>query len=219
MKREKIKETLQTAGRSVKFRGLYEKDAPKDPLKLFDKWFEKAVTKTRFLPNAMTLTTASKKGKPTNRIVLLKDYSDEGFTFFTNYESTKGRQLRENPRASLLFYWPIFGRQVIIEGKVRKVKREISKEYFRSRPRSSQLAASISKQSRVIKSRDELSKKMKEARLRYKGREVPCPKNWGGYCLKPVRIEFWQARPDRSNDRLSYKRLKNGRWRLERLSP
>ncbi|MCA9406670.1 MAG: pyridoxamine 5'-phosphate oxidase [Candidatus Omnitrophica bacterium] len=219
MKNDKVKTTIQNLRRALNYKGLYEKDAPAQPWSLFEKWLQAAIAKSDFEPNAMTLATASKNGMPSCRTVLLKDYSPDGFVFFTNYDSKKGRNLAENPKASLLFYWPVLSRQVIIEGKVKKVSRQQSEEYFHSRPPASQAAASISPQSRAVTDRDALTEKMKSLETKYKNKIIPCPVNWGGFILQPKRIEFWQGRPDRLHDRLSYSKLKSGRWRRVRLAP
>jgi pyridoxamine 5'-phosphate oxidase len=200
-------------------RGLSEKSAPREPLAFFERWLREAVAKVPLEPNAMTLATSSQAGAPRARTVLLKDFSGEGFVFFTNYASRKAQELSANPRACLMFYWPRLSRQVIIEGRVSKVSRRRSQEYFRLRPRASQAAASISAQSRPVASRRALEAAMKRFEEKYKGKDIPCPPFWGGYVLKPVRMEFWQGRPNRLHDRLLYSKLKSGRWKLSRLAP
>jgi pyridoxamine 5'-phosphate oxidase len=151
--------------------------------------------------------------------VLLKSVGSDGFTFFTNYESRKGRELRENPRASATFPWLGLERQVIINGVVSKVSREISEDYFKLRPRGSRLGAWVSTQSKVIPSRKFLEERLTELESRYPGEEIPLPPYWGGYSLAPKEIEFWQGRPNRLHDRLRYTRQRDKFWKIERLSP
>ena len=167
----------------------------------------------------MTLATSTKEGHVTARVVLLKQFGPEGFTFFTNYSSRKGRQLAENPRAALVFYWPALGRQVRIEGTVTVISREESERYFWSRPRLSQLAATASRQSEVISSRSELMKRFKSARTEFAGKSIPLPETWGGYRLMPDAMEFWQHRENRLHDRTRYRKTSSGKWTVEQLSP
>lgn len=169
--------------------------------------------------NAMTLATASADGVPSARTVLLKDFSDEGFVFFTNYESYKGRQLAENPRASLLFFWKELERQVRIVGVVQKVSEEESDNYFRSRPVLSQIGAIVSPQSTVIESRDWLEERYNQLQQQLAPDAIQRPAHWGGYIVKPVRIEFWQGRPSRLHDRIEYSLQEDGTWKIERLAP
>lgn len=198
---------------------LIESNIDPDPIKQFAKWFGEAEAAGVKLPNAMTLATATKDGEPSARMVLLKGFDDEGFVFFTNYESRKGRELDENPRAALVFYWSEFDRQVRIAGGIEKVSRTESEDYFHTRPVDSQLSAWASDQSRVISSREVLEEKMRELIVQYEGGEVPLPPHWGGYRLAPASIEFWQNRPGRLHDRLRYALQQNGEWLIERLSP
>ena len=171
-------------------------------------------------PNAMTLATADKLGHPSSRIVLLKKVDERGFTFFTNYESRKGRELAENPNVSLVLFWPQLERQICIAGTVEKVSRAESEQYFNSRPKGSRLAAWVSSQSEAIVNRAVLEEKLAEARApKYPGEIVPLPPYWGGYCLSPTRIEFWQGRPNRLHDRFQYLRQPDQSWLIERLSP
>ncbi len=199
--------------------GLLEKDLARDPFRQFDQWFQEAQAAKLVEPNAMTLATASKDGRPSARTVLLKGVDGRGFVFFTNYESRKGRDLAENARASLLFPWLALERQIVVEGTVAKVSREESAAYFHSRPRASQLGAWVSQQSSVITGRATLEDAMKTLEKKYAGAEVPVPPAWGGYRLTPETVEFWQGRRSRLHDRLRYRRETTGDWTVERLAP
>jgi pyridoxamine 5'-phosphate oxidase len=199
--------------------GLSETDMDADPIRQFEAWFQHAVAANLPEPNAMTLATATPEGQPSARIVLLKAYGASGFTFFTNYESRKGRELTNNPRAALLFFWPALQRQVRIEGTVERVSEAESDAYFASRPVGSRLGAWASRQSEVIPGRDGLEARVRELAERYAESEVPRPRFWGGFRVRPLAIEFWQGRPDRLHDRLRYVLGETGQWRLERLSP
>ncbi|HXG92480.1 MAG TPA: pyridoxamine 5'-phosphate oxidase [Blastocatellia bacterium] len=198
---------------------LRKSDVDPNPLVEFQKWFNRAIEVVPILPNAMTLATATRDGVPSARTVLLKDYDERGFVFYTNYDSQKAKELEENPVATLLFYWPELERQVRITGRATRTTREESEEYFRTRPRDSQLSAWASRQSEVIASREVLQNKMAELVAEYEGREVPLPPNWGGYRVAAEVIEFWQGRPSRLHDRLRYTRQSDGEWLIERLSP
>ncbi|HLP15223.1 MAG TPA: pyridoxamine 5'-phosphate oxidase [Bacteroidota bacterium] len=202
------------------FAGLHERDAAKDPIDQFERWFHEAHNADLPEVNAMTLATASKDGIPNARIVLLKGVdTDGGFLFFTNYDSTKGRELVENPNAALVFFWPQFERQVRIAGAVQKVTRRDSEEYFHTRPVSSQVGAWASQQSRVVSDREMIENEYRRLAHDFKGQLVPLPPYWGGFRLMPKTIEFWQGRPKRLHDRLRYVRLPNNAWRIERLAP
>jgi pyridoxamine 5'-phosphate oxidase len=168
--------------------------------------------------NAMTLATVDKGGKPSSRTVLLKSVDERGFIFFTNYDSRKGRELAENPNAALTFFWPELERQACVAGAVTKLPAAESEKYFKSRPRSSRIGAWASNQSEVITDRTALEAKWRELEKKFPG-DVPLPPNWGGYILKPERIEFWQGRPSRLHDRFHYSRQPDGSWKIERLSP
>jgi pyridoxamine 5'-phosphate oxidase len=198
--------------------GLAEKDLARDPFRQFDQWFQEAQAAKIAEPNAMTLSTSTREGRPSARTVLLKAVDGRGFVFFTNYESRKGRELHENPNAALLFPWVALERQVTVEGTVAKVPREESESYFHSRPRASQLAAWVSQQSSLITGRTVLEESMKMLEQKYAGREVPLPPHWGGWRLAPEFVEFWQGRRSRLHDRLRYRREKDG-WIIERLAP
>lgn len=198
--------------------GLLEKDLARDPFRQFDKWFQEAEAAKLVEPNAMTLATATKDGRPSARTVLLKGIDGRGFVFYTNYESRKGRELAENPRASLAFPWIALERQVIIEGTLTKLSREESAAYFHSRPRASQLGAWVSQQSSIITGRSVLEDAMKALEKKHAGAEIPLPPAWGGYRLAPESVEFWQGRRSRLHDRLRYRR-EAGEWIVERLAP
>ena len=197
---------------------LRRKDLVESPVEMFRIWFEQVEGIHPFESTAMTLSTTSKDGKPSSRVVLLKGYDENGFVFYTNYESRKGREIEENPYGSLNFYWPSQERQVRINGKLRKVSRSKSEKYFHSRPLRSQIAALASNQSGVIEDRDALKKKFDELEKEFEGKDVPLPENWGGYRLEHRSVEFWQGRRDRMHDRFVY--TKNGTiWQMERLAP
>lgn len=199
--------------------GLSEADADPNPFKQFKTWFEQAVETQLPEPNAMAIATTTPDGKPSVRMVLLKDFDERGFVFYTNYESIKGQQLQENPWAALVFWWTQLERQVRIEGKVEKVSPQESDAYFQSRPRDSQLGAWVSNQSQVIDSRELLEVRLEELKQKYASKEVPRPPNWGGFRVIPSAIEFWQGRPNRLHDRLHYRLVEDGSWVRERLSP
>ncbi len=198
---------------------LSETKANPDPLKQFAKWWKQALKSKMEEANAMTLATSSSDGVPSARIVLLKDFGEKGFTFFTNYNSFKGQQLAENPKACLVFYWKELERQVRITGLVEKISDEASTEYFNSRPADSQLGAIVSPQSQVIENREWLDEKFKQIKKGKGNSKIQRPSNWGGYMVKPVIIEFWQGRPGRLHDRLQYTLQERGEWKMERLAP
>jgi pyridoxamine 5'-phosphate oxidase len=199
-------------------RRLIEAAVERDPVAQFSSWYEQACAVEKPLPHAAALATATPSGIPSVRMVLLKGFDTNGFVFYTNYNSRKGRELERNDRASLLFYWGTLERQVRIEGRIAKVPARESDEYFRTRPRGSQLSACASPQSEVITDRTALESRYAVACEKYPG-TVERPPHWGGYRLLPAMVEFWQGRADRLHDRLRYRRGRDGGWRLERLAP
>jgi pyridoxamine 5'-phosphate oxidase len=199
--------------------GLRRRDLDPDPIKQFSNWFTAAIEAQIRDVNAMSLATASASGEPSVRIVLLKGFDQDGFVFFTNYESEKGRQLEANPYAALGFYWVELDRQIRVTGKVEKTSRQESEHYFHSRPAGSQLGAWASRQSEVIDARRILDARMAEMVERFGDGPVPLPPHWGGYRLRPTTVEFWQGRSNRLHDRFRYTRAENGAWIIDRLSP
>lgn len=197
---------------------LTKRSVQSDPMAQFSSWFDEAIAAELLEPTAMTLATANADGQPSMRVVLLKGITENGFVFYTNYLSHKGRDLAENPKASLLFFWPELERQIRIEGITERLPQEESDVYFASRPFESQVGAWASLQSSVLRSRDEMEEHFEALRATYEGKPVPRPEHWGGYVLTPKVVEFWQGRPSRLHDRIRY-RLDNGAWIIERLSP
>lgn len=198
--------------------GLRRKDLNPDPIVQSKVWLQQAIDAQVTEPNAMTLATVDATGQPSSRTVLLKGIDERGFSFFTNYESRKGRELAANPKASLTIFWAGLERQVNIRGNVSKLSRQESEAYFAVRPPGSQLGAWVSRQSTEVASREALEGRLKEVEAEFSGKVVPTPSYWGGYVLEPVEVEFWQGRPNRLHDRLRYAR-ENGVWRIARLSP
>lgn len=207
------------------YRKSYEKDElletniPEDPINLFHKWFHEAEDNdSQTEVNAMTISTIGLDGFPKNRVVLLKKYDENGFVFFTNYDSDKGKAILNNPNVCLSFFWHSQERQVIIKGIAEKTSSAVSDNYFASRPKGSQLGAIASDQSRVISSRIVLEQRLKDLEKQYENKEIPRPENWGGFIVKPLQIEFWQGRSNRLHDRILYTLEKDFSWKIERLS-
>ncbi len=197
---------------------LSKKDVNINPVLQFEKWFKEAVDSQVNEPNAMTVATATADGKPSARILLLRNFNESGFVFYTNYTSRKGTEIKNNPSCALLFFWPELERQVRIEGVLFKQTAFDSDVYFKSRPRTSKLGAWTSQQSHVIANRNVLDEEYQKLSAQFPGEDVPRPQNWGGYTLKPISIEFWQGRPSRLHDRILYTK-ENNAWKIERLAP
>ncbi len=204
--------------REYSLKSLNESDVNSDPIKMFDTWLNEAIESEIPEPNAMTLATSTFEGKPSARVVLLKQFDSNGFAFFTNYESRKAKNLLQNPHAAVVFFWPELERQVRIEGKVSKASPQESDKYFKLRPEKSKIGAWASPQSKVIPSRKYLEKLMLDFEEEFHGKKINRPDNWGGYILKPSIIEFWQGRPNRLHDRIQFT-LMNEKWLIERLAP
>ena len=199
--------------------GLDASAVNKNPIMQFSKWFKEAIELSALEPNAMTLSTISESGRPSARIVLLKGVEKDLFSFYTNYQSQKGKELEANPACALTFFWPELERQIRIEGMAQRVSDVESEKYFQSRPRGSQVGAWASPQSTIIKDRTILEARAKELEKRFDGNEVlPKPKQWGGYAVDPIEIEFWQGRPNRLHDRIVYYKTENT-WTIHRLAP
>jgi pyridoxamine 5'-phosphate oxidase len=198
---------------------LDERNIDPNPIDLFRRWFDEAIASGSRLPDAMTLATATKDGKPSARMVLLKQVNDDGFIFYTNYQSAKAREIEGNPRAAVVLYWSVLDRQVRVEGSVERISAAESDEYFATRPRESQLGALASPQSEIIESREVLEKRYAELDQLYRDRPVDRPEFWGGYRLKPELIEFWQNRSGRLHDRILYERQPDDSWTIKRLAP
>jgi len=200
-------------------KSLVESEVEQDPVKQFNIWWQDALEAKIAEVNAMILATASSDGMPSARTVLLKGFSEKGFIFFTNYNSFKGQQLAENPKACLVFLWKELERQVRITGIVEKTSSEENDSYFQSRPTASQVGAIVSPQSQVIESRQWLDENYKKLTEQLKDTTIQRPGHWGGYIVRPVIIEFWQGRPGRLHDRIQYTLLQDGSWKIERLAP
>jgi pyridoxamine 5'-phosphate oxidase len=198
---------------------LNETDVDANPMRQFDKWFNEAINYKVHEPNAMTLATSTTDGRPSARIVLLKGFSDDGFKFYTNYLSRKGKEIAKNPLGALIFHWGDMERQVRVEGTIEKLDKNYSEKYFQSRPKASQLGAVVSPQSQEINGREQLEQKMAELEAEYADKDVPKPSFWGGYVLRPRLVEFWQGRRSRLHDRIVYKKTDNKTWKIVRLAP
>lgn len=213
-----IKKQISLLRKEYKQHFLSEENVNQNPFLQFDSWFEQLLQLKIDEPNAMTLATSDKNGIPSARTVLLKSYNERGFTFFTNYKSRKGRELQQNPRAALLFYWKEFERQVRIEGLVEKLSREDSEEYFVQRPFESRIASIASLQSEVIPDRKILEEKFEMIKKEYEGKNPLMPFDWGGFLVIPYKFEFWQGRENRLHDRILFEKSGNN-WKMSRLSP
>ena len=198
--------------------GLFEPEMHPNPIEQFNRWMQEALDADVQQPNALTLSTATLQGRPSARVVLLKHVQEEGFVFFTNYESQKSKELDTNPLASMVFTWLPLSRQIRVEGKVVRVETGVSDEYFKKRPRGSQIGAWASQQSKPLSGREELERAFDEVEKAYREKEIPRPDHWGGYMLMPERIEFWQGRPSRLHDRIVYEK-RDSEWDLKRLFP
>ncbi|MBW8244589.1 pyridoxamine 5'-phosphate oxidase [Muricauda oceani] len=199
---------------------LTEASVKENPMEQFQKWFHEVEASDGVdEPNAMTVSTFGLDGFPKNRVVLMKKFTFEGFIFYTNYHSEKGKAIAANPSVCLSFFWPNMERQVIIKGKAEKIAENLSDGYFESRPHGSQLGAVVSDQSQVVPSREYLEDKLRNLEQKYDGKEVPRPEYWGGYLVRPMSIEFWQGRPNRLHDRIRYSLQEDFDWKIERLAP
>lgn len=198
---------------------LNEHEVDPNPVIQFQKWFDQACSIDIPEPNAMTIATVDSEGKPSARMVLLKDYGEQGFVFYTNYNSRKGQELTANPHAAIVFWWAQLERQVRITGSVEKISDRESDEYFYSRPFGSRLGAWTSNQSEIISSREVLEQRLQELQAKYQDSDVPRPSHWGGFRVIPAEIEFWQGRSSRLHDRILYTLCENSSWKIQRLSP
>lgn len=215
-----MQKDLSDYRKSYEKQELLEQNCPENPIELFQTWFRNAdESETVEETNAMSISTIGVDGFPKNRVVLLKKITWEGFIFYTNYTSEKGKAIAANNKVCLSFFWPALEQQIIIKGKAEKLAENLSDGYFESRPEGSKLGAWASNQSTVVDSREELEENLKMFERNFQGKEILRPKHWGGYLVKPTSIEFWQGRPNRLHDRLRYKMQKDFSWKLERLSP
>ncbi|NNJ89304.1 MAG: pyridoxamine 5'-phosphate oxidase [Eudoraea sp.] len=215
-----MKKDLGNYRKSYEKSALMEDSITENPMELFQKWFyelEKSGSVEEL--NTMTISTMGLDGYPKGRIVLLKRFTFEGFVFYSNYDSEKGKAIEKSPKVCLSFFWPTMERQVIIKGTVSKIAGNMSDGYFESRPTGSKLGAIVSNQSEVIPSREVLDSKLKELEKQYENKEIPRPSNWGGYLVSPVSIEFWQGRPNRLHDRIRFTMVEDYNWKIERLAP
>lgn len=222
--KKKTMEDLSNYRKSYDKSELLESNIPEDPINLFNRWFHEVEdfgvsANSSDEVNAMTVSTFGLDGFPKSRVVLLKQFTYEGFIFYTNYESEKGRAIANNPKVCLSFFWPSLERQVIIKGTAERISENISDVYFDSRPVGSKLGAIVSNQSQVIASRTVLEEGLKQLEIDFEGKEILRPKFWGGFLVRPVEVEFWQGRPNRLHDRIRYQLQQDYSWKIERLSP
>ena len=215
-----MKNNLHDYRKSYEKHKLLEEEIVLDPFQLFKIWLEEIEASREVEEvNTMTVSTVGLDGFPKSRVVLLKEYDNEGFTFYTNYSSEKGKSIANNPKVCISFFWPDSERQVIIKGIAEKTSEEASLEYFNSRPRGSRLGAWASEQSSVISSRDFLEKRLEALEREYEGKDIPKPPYWGGYKVIPSEFEFWQGRPNRLHDRIYFTKESNSNWKIDRLAP
>ncbi len=217
-KMEDLKLFINTLRHDFSKQTLDKKDVNNNPFVQFEKWIKEAIEAQVNEPNAMTLCTATKEGKPSARIVLLRNFTEDGFIYYTNYTSRKGIEISDNPNCAILFFWPELERQIRIEGEVQKQTSEESDLYFNTRPRESKIGAWTSSQSKVISDREVLNKEFEINSNKYPTDMIPRPVFWGGYIVKPLTIEFWQGRPNRLHDRILYTK-ENNNWKIDRLAP
>jgi len=211
---------ISTLRRNYKLASLSETDVEKNPFLQFEKWFQQAIVADLLEPNAFSLATSTIDGFPSVRIVLLKEITQDGFVFFTNYSSRKGKELIENPKCSMAFFWGEIERQVRIQGIATKISPEESFAYFKTRPKESQIGASISPQSSIIPSREFLETLYEKSAVQFKNLDLPLPDNWGGFLIKPINIEFWQGRESRLHDRILFQLMPHTKeWQIIRLAP
>jgi len=215
---EEFRNYISSVRRDFADQEINRDELPDSPYPFFEKWFNEAVTSKILDPYAMVISTASSVGNPSTRVVYMRDLSEDGLIFYTNYNSSKGIDIDENPKASTLFFWGELERQIRIQGHVKKVSNVQSDSYFSKRPRASQIGAWASNQSNEISSREELEQKVKEFEQKFSGIDVPRPPHWGGYIISPSSFEFWQGRPSRLHDRFLYSK-EGDLWKIKRLSP
>lgn len=216
---EELKNYINSIRRDFAGKPLNEDSIHKNPFQQYQIWFEEAVSAQVVDPYAMSVATVGKNGQPSLRLVYLRDISEEGFVFYTNYNSQKAQQMEENNQVALNFFWVELERQIRVEGKVFKASEAMSDAYFANRPRESQIGAWASAQSTSIASREELENKVKELTMKFENQPIPRPKNWGGFIVKPFKMEFWQGRPNRLHDRIVYTLTDNQQWETNRLAP